>query len=281
MKKIRTLLLAHLLLATHPAIASSPLLRESLAALPEVESVVPLGRTMTLVTKGSNSLFTPHGVTDRMFHEAVASVCSAGWMFTTNTQDAMTGRVISTSERQYGKQAAENIFKVGGTECAQEFQLVANLRNTFMGQRQPVMFKAFVSQSPVWKGKAKAIYEQDDLPPNGRLDGKTLGANSLMVNGLESLAWSYAKCSRRGGEIALFAPGNGVIRDESRIVSAMAYVYTDPYQLTGRYLEGAYFLGCRGSHPFVLKVDTHEGRVLGALQQEILFEDGRDIDSVR
>lgn len=281
MKKIRPLLLAKLLLAVHAAVASSPSLRETLVALPEVESVVPLGKTTTLVIKGSNSLFSLHGVTNSMFREAVANVCSAGWMFTNNTQDAMTGLIISTNERVYGKKAAEDIFRVGGTECAQEFQLVANLKNSFMGEPQPVVFKTFSDQPLVWKGKAKAIYDQDDLPPNGRLNGKTLGTNHLMANGLESLAWSYAKCSRRGGEIALFAPGNGLIRDENRIFSAMAYVYADPYLLDGRHLGGTYFLGCRGSHPFVLKIDTHEGLVLGTLQQEILFEDGRDIDSVR
>jgi hypothetical protein len=246
--------------------------RQALIAAPEFDSVIPIGRRMTLVLPGERSLFGGRGVSDASFEQAVANLCRTKWLFSRTDVDPMNGRGEKVDASLAPQDAAAEIFRVGGTDCANQFRVYTRVKSSFMGLGTPVAILSRLDEGLLWKGPVKALYESGALPANGRVDGKVLGFVRKKISGLESLAWAYAKCTQSGGYVILFQPENGLIQDEERQFQILTSAYADPYEVRGRYIDAPYFLGCRSRSPFVLKVSKGQG---------MLFEAGRTIESAR
>ncbi len=255
-----------------PGYGESLSTRQALIAAPEFDSVVPIGRRMTLVLPREHSLFGARVASKVSFEQAVANLCPTKWLFSRIDVESMSGRGEKVDASLAPQDAASEIFRVGGTDCAEQFRVNTRAKSSFMGLAQPVAILSRQEEDPAWKGRAKALYESEALPPNGKVDGKALGFGRSKINGLESLAWAYAKCAQSAGYLILFQPENGFVQDEERQFQILAFSYADPYEMRGRYIEAPYLLGCRGRSPFVLKVSKDQG---------MLFEAGRTIESVR
>ncbi|WP_197378067.1 hypothetical protein [Ralstonia pseudosolanacearum] len=247
-------------------------MRQALIATPEIELVAPIGKRMTLISPGESSLFSTPAASEATFEQAIANLCSSKWLFTRDEVDSMTGKSTRTEELLDPKDAANEIFRVGGTECFKQFRAIGRTRTKFMGATSLVAIRSFRDEDLVWKGRAKSLYEGDALPANGVLTGKALGFARAKITGVESLAWAYAKCAQGQGTLAMYQPGSAVVQDEERMFTILANSYVDPYEIRGLYSEVPYFLGCRGARAFVLKVSRDQG---------MLFEAGRTLESLR
>lgn len=270
MKAISAILFA--LSPVLPSYAEPLSIRQALVAAPEIESVVPIGRTVTLVSQGGRSLFGMSAAPEASFEQALANLCSSKWMFSRSHVDPIDEHGTKVEELLAPKDAASEIFRVGGTECQNQFRVRTGVRAAMMGATPLVAIRSFGEEVLIWKGRVKALYEGDSLPANGMITGKSLGFSRAKINGLESLAWAYARCVQGQGTLALYQPGSGRILDEERMFTLLAFSYEDPYETHGRYLETPYFLGCTGPRSFILKVSKGQG---------MLFEAGRDLGAMR
>lgn len=270
MKAISALVLA--LSLAQSGYAEPLAIRSVLIATPEFESVVPIGKTMTLVARGDSSLFGTSAASEASFEQAIANLCSSKWMFSRSRVDPIDEHGTKVEELLAPKDAASEIFRVGGTECQNQFRVRTGVRAVMMGATPLVAIRSFGEEGLIWKGRVKALYEGDELPANGKITGRSLGFSRDKINGLESLAWAYARCVQGQGTLALYQPGSGRILDEERMFTLLAFSYEDPYETHGRYLETPYFLGCTGPRSFILKVSKGQG---------MLFEAGRDLGSMR
>ena len=254
------------------AYAEPSAMRPTLITTPEFESVVPIGKTMTLVSPGESGLFSRPAASDAEFEQAIANLCGSKWLFSRNQVDPMTGLSTKLEESLTPKDAAKEIFRVGGTECSNQFRVSGRTKTKFMGATSLIAIRSFREEDLAWKGRAKSLYESDVLPANGVVTGKTLGFARAKITGLESLAWAYAKCTQGRGTLALYQPGAKLVLDEDRMFAILSYSYADPYEIHGLYVESPYFLGCQGPRAFVLKVSRDQG---------MLFEAGRTLESLR
>ncbi len=247
-------------------------MRPALIATPQFKLVVPIGRTVTLVSPGGSGLFSRPAASEAEFEQAIADLCGSKWLFSRNQVDPMTGLSTKLEEALAPKDAAKEIFRVGGTECSNQFRVSGRTRTKFMGATSLVAIRSFSEEDLAWKGRASFLYESDALPANGVVTGKTLGFARAKITGLESLAWAYAKCTQGQGTLALYQPGAALVLDEDRMFAILSDSYADPYEIQGLYIESPYFLGCRGAKAFVLKVSRDQG---------MLFEAGRTLESLR
>lgn len=170
MKALWIFLLA--LSCLQPSYGESLSTRQALIEAPEFDSVVPIGRRMTLVLSGEHSLFGARGVSEASFEQAVANLCQTKWLFSRIDVDPMSGRGEKVDASLAPQDAAAEIFRVGGTDCAEQFRVSTRAKSSFMGLASPVAILFRQDEGLVWKGRVKVLYESGTLPPNGMVDGR-------------------------------------------------------------------------------------------------------------